>query len=268
MPSHFLGFPMTTVRTLCASLLAAFVALPAAHAELSDEIQVYTDDINEPGKFGLELHVNTTPKGRSTPDYPGEVVPHHGWRIAPEFSYGLTRDWEAGLYLPVSRDASGNTQLAGAKVRLKWLPVKPTEGETGWFFGANGELSRLKQRFSASRTSAELRLMGGWRDAQWLFALNPVFGWNLSDGMRSSTADVALGAKVARTVAKDVALGLEYYSDLGTTKRILPASQQGNVLYAAVDARVHGWDLNVGVGWGLTKSADDLTVKAIVGVPF
>jgi hypothetical protein len=256
-------------RATCAALFSALVltALPA-RAELSDEIQVYTDDINEPGQFGLELHVNTTPRGRRTADYPGEVVPHHGWRLTPEFSYGLTPSWEAGLYLPVSRDASGNTQLAGTKLRLKWLPLKPAEGEAGWFLGANGELSRMKQRFSESRTGFELRLMGGWRSPDWLFALNPVFGWNLSDGMRSRTADVALGAKLARTVARDVALGLEYYSGLGTTRRILPAGQQVNVLYAAVDARVGGYDINVGIGRGLTKGADDLTVKAIVGIPF
>lgn len=258
---------MTMTRALCAALLSALLAMPA-HADLSDEIQVYTDDINDPGQFGLELHVNTTPKGRSTPNYPGEVVPHHGWRFTPEFSYGLAPHWEAGLYLPASRDASGNTQLAGAKVRLKWLPVKPAEGEAGWFLGANGELSRLKKRFSESRTSAELRLMGGWRNADWLLAVNPVFDWNLSDGLRSSTADLSLGTKLARTVAKDVAVGFEVYADLGTTRRILPASEQRHTLYAAVDARVGGLDLNVGVGRGLTKSADDLTLKAIVGIPF
>jgi hypothetical protein len=256
-------------RLLCAALLGGLlIGAQPARAELSDEIQVYTDDINEPGRFGLELHVNTTPKGRRTPDYPGEVVPYHGWRITPEFSYGIAPSWEAGLYLPVSRDASGNTQLAGTKLRLKWLPVKPAEGEAGWFFGANGELSRLKKRFSESRTGFELRLMGGWRDPDWLFAVNPVFGWNLSDGMRSRTADLALAAKVARTVTSDVAVGLEYYSDLGTTRRILPLSQQGNVLYAAVDARARGWDINFGIGRGLTRSADDLTVKAIFGFPF
>ena len=259
---------MTLTRTLGAALLATLVAVPAAHAALSDEIQVYTDDINEPGQFGLELHVNTTPQGRSTPDYPGEVVPHRGWRFTPEFSYGLMPAWEAGLYLPFSRDASGDAQLAGLKVRLKWLPLKPAEGDAGWFAGANVELSRLKKSFSESRTGAELRLMGGWRDPKWLFAANPVFGWNLSDGMRSGTADVSLDLKLARTVAKDWALGLEYYSDLGTTQRILPASQQANTLYAAVDAHIGRFDLNFGIGWGLTKSADDLTVKAIIGIPF
>ena len=256
-------------RALYVALIGALIAaITPAQAELSDEIQVYTDDINKPGQFGLELHVNTTPRGRRLADYAGEVVPHQGWRLTPEFSYGLSENWEAGLYLPVSRDAAGNTQLAGAKLRLKWLPVKPAEGETGWFFGANGELSNLKQRFSESPSSVELRLMGGWRNSEWLLALNPVFGWNLSPGMRSNTADLSLGAKVSRNVAGDLALGLEYYSDLGTTKRILPTGQQGNTLYVALDAQVAGWDLNFGVGRGLTKSADNLTIKAIVGVPF
>jgi hypothetical protein len=248
-------------------LLSATLAVPA-HAELSDEIQVYTDDINAPGEFGLEMHVNTTPKGRRTPEYPGEVVPHHGLRVTPEFSYGINRDWEAGLYLPFSRDASGNTQAAGFKLRLKYLPVRPEEGGRGWFLGANGELSRLKQQFSQSPNSFELRLMGGWRDPDWLLAVNPVFGWNLSSGYRSSTPDVSLGVKVARTVASDVALGFEYYADAGTLRHLQLSSQQAQTLYLALDTKLRNVDLNFGIGWGLTQAADALTVKAIFGFAF
>jgi hypothetical protein len=255
-------------RVVCAAFAALIAFAFPAHAELIDEIQVYTDDINAPGEFGLELHLNTTLHGRRGPDYPGEVVPDRGVRLTPEFSWGLSRDWEAGLYLPVSRDASGNTQLAGAKLRLKWLPLRPEEGATGWFAGANGELSRLNKQFSQSRSSFELRLMGGWHSPQWLFALNPVFGWDLSDGMRSTRADLSVGAKVARTVASGIAAGFEYYSDLGTTDRLLPAGQRAQVLYVALDAHVGGWDLNLGVGHGLTRAADRTTVKAIVGIPF
>jgi hypothetical protein len=256
---------MNRAKALLAGLMGA-IAL-AAHAALIDEIQVYTDDINAPGQFGLEMHVNATPQGRSTPDYPGEVVPDHGVRVTPEFSYGLAPNWEAGLYLPASRDANGNTELAGAKVRLKWLPVRPAEGEAGWFFGANAELSRLKRQFSQSRTSAELRIMSGWRNHDWLFAVNPVFGWNLSGGLRSSTADLSFGTKIARTVAHDVSVGIEYYADAGTTSR--PTLRgQAQTLFGAVDAEFGGWSVNFGVGRGLTRSADKLTVKMIVGVPF
>jgi hypothetical protein len=255
-------------RVSSALVLSLAVAAAPSRAEMSDEIQVYTDEINARGEAGLEVHLNTTPKGRRTPDYPGEVVPHRGWRLTPEFSYGLSKDWEAGLYLPMSRDANGNTQLAGAKLRLKWLPVKPDEGGTGWFFGANGELSRLKRQFSESRTSVELRLIGGWRNADWLLALNPVLGWNLSDGLRSATADVSFGAKAARNVAKDVALGVEYYADAGTTRRLAFSAQQAQVLYAALDARLGEADVNFGIGRGLNSAADAWTVKAIVGIPF
>jgi hypothetical protein len=255
--------------SLAVGIFAAALALALpARAELSDEIQVYTDDINKPGEFGLELHANTTLRGRRTPDYPGEVVPDRGVRLTPEFSWGLSRDWEAGLYLPASRDASGNSQIAGAKLRLKWLPVRPEEGATGWFAGANGELSRLKKQFSESRSTFELRLMGGWRSPEWLLAVNPVFGWSLSDGLRSAAADLSVGAKVARSVGGGVAAGLEYYSDLGTTRRLLAPGERAQVLYVALDARIGGWDFNAGIGHGLTHAADRTTLKAIVGIPF
>ena len=254
---------------LIAAVCCCIATLSApTQAALSDEIQVYTDDINAPGAFGLELHVNATPKGRQVPDYPGESVPHHGLRVTPELSYGLTPTLEAGLYLPTNRDANGRFEMAGAKLRLKWLPLRPEEGASGWFLGANGELSRVKKRFSESRTSFELRLMGGYRQEAWLLAFNPVFGWNLSDGLRSGTPDLSLGTQILRTVAEGFALGLEYYSEFGTTSRALPWSQQSNILFAAMNLSRKGWDFNFGVGWGLTRSADGLTVKAIVGFPF
>jgi len=252
------------VLILCVALAAGPFT---ARAELSDEIQVYTDDINAPGQKGLELHVNTTPRGRRTPDYPGEAVPYHGLRVTPEFSLGLTPTLEAGLYLPTNRDANGHFSLAGMKLRMKWLPLKAEEGGSGLFAGANVELSRLQQRFSESRNSAELRLIGGWRGADWLLAANPVIGVNLSPGYRSGGADLSLGLKAARSVANKLALGLEYYVDIGTTQGRLPAAQQPRSLYLAMDGEIHGWDINAGIGHGLNGATDRLTLKLIVGFP-
>jgi hypothetical protein len=75
------------------ALLAMLGASNPATSAQQDEIQVYTDDINKRGEFGLEWHLNTTPQGRTTPDYPGEITNNHGFRFTPEFSYGLTRTW-------------------------------------------------------------------------------------------------------------------------------------------------------------------------------
>lgn len=247
----------------------AFLLLPAAaSAFLSDEIQVYTDDINAPGERGLEMHVNTTPRGRSIADYPGEVVPNHGLRITPEFSWGLTKTWEAGLYIPSSFDSAGRGSLAGAKLRIKFLPIKGTDEEGGWYLGANGELSRLQQKFSESRNSSELRIMMGYRDPEWLLGMNPVFGWDLSPGLRRGTPDFSLAFKASRKISEKLAIGAEHYADLGTTAHVLPLRDQAHTLYGVVDIDFgKGWGLNFGVGRGLTSAADRYTVKAIVEIP-
>jgi hypothetical protein len=245
----------------------AILAQPV-RAALSDEIQVYTDDINAPREFGLELHANFTPDGRRIPEYPGEVVPHRGLRLTPEFSYGLTGAFEAGLYVPASRDRSGSTSVAGWKARLKWLPIRGSEEEGGWFLGANGELSRLSRKFSASRDGFELRLMGGYRTPGWLVAVNPVFGWDLSPGFREKTPDFAVSMKASRRIAEGLSVGAEYYSGLGRLNKFLPQGEQDNTLYAAIDYEAKSWSLNFGAGRGLTDATDKTTVKAIIGFQF
>lgn len=231
-----------------------------------DEIQVYTDDINVPGQAGLELHLNTTLDGRAQPDYPNEVTPHHGLRLTPEFSYGLNRDFEAGLYLPSERTADGSYLLAGAKLRLKWLPVQPAGKAGGWFLGFNGELSYLPAHFDLDRWGFELRSMIGHRTDRWLLAANPVFGWALSGPDRGGRPEAEFQFKAARTIAPGVAFGPEYYANFGPVGRALPFAEQDHALYAAFDFDLKPWVFNVGLGRGLSSGADKWTLKFIFEV--
>jgi hypothetical protein len=251
-----------------AGLAGALAGSGPARAELQDEIQVYLDDINAPGERGLELHVNTTPAGRAAPGYPGEVVSRHGTRVTAEFSYGLARDWEAGLYVPAVLDAAGRPNLAGGKLRLKWLPVHAAPESGGWFAGANVELSRVAARYDESRFGSELRLMAGRRTDTWILGLNPVFGWSLSDRPASATPDFSVAFKAARRVANGVAVGGEYHAGLGPVDRFVPGAEQDQRLYLTVDVDREPWVLNAGVGYGLTASADRWTVKFIFELPW
>lgn len=254
-------------RWAIAGLLGACLCL-SAHAALPDEIQVYTFDINEPRDFGLEVHVNTTPSGQRIPTYPGEITTHHGWRVTPEFSYGLSKNWEAGLYVPTVRAADGSYYLAGGKLRLKWLPLQIGKDGSGWFAGFNGELGRITQRFDQSRTNLEMRFIAGWKNVDWLLAMNPIFGWALHNGQRQRSPEGTLSLKAARTVAKDLALGFEYYSGYGKVSKILPLEQRDNSLFLALDYEGKPLAFNFGVGRGQTAGADKWTVKAIINVPF
>ena len=235
-------------------------------AAFQDEIQVYDNSINDRGEWGLELHVNTTPSGRSTPDYPGEVPPVHALRTTPELSYGLGRGLEAGLYLPTIVDAAGHVDLAGLKARLKWLPFQTVDGR-GAFGGLNIELSKLAQRYSLSRWTTEARFIVGWRDADWLLVANPTLSFDLSDGQAGGRPAFGLGLKAARKVGEGLAAGLEAYADTGPLGHRLPWQQQDNRLFLALDVDRKPWVFNVGVGRGLTDAADRWTVKAIFSVP-
>ncbi|SDR89527.1 hypothetical protein [Opitutus sp. GAS368] len=252
----------------CRLLLLLAFAAGRLSGVMIDEIQVYTDDLNAPGKFGLELHVNTTLQGRDTPDYPGEITPQHGLRLTPEFSYGLPHGFEAGLYLPAERTGGGSYLLAGSKVRLKWLPVLPDEKLGGWFFGLNGELSYLQARFDQAQWGFELRTMAGYRAPGWLLAANPVLGWGLSGPDKSGRPETELQLKAAREIVRGVSFGPEYYADFGRLGRALPSAAQAHTLYAAFDVDLHPWVFNCGIGRGLTSSADRWTLKFIFEVPW
>jgi hypothetical protein len=248
------------------ALVALGTLATAARADLKDEIQVYADDINAPGEFHLELHLNATPSGRSTPAYPGEITPAHAIRLTPEFSYGISQDWEAGLYLPTLRDGSGSLYVAGAKLRMKWLPIQPHEGR-GAFAGLNVELSQVAARFELDRRSLEARPMLGWRSPEWLVAFNPTLDFALAGPGHSRPADFSPSLKVARTVTDWAAVGLEYYSDLGPVTEIESFGQQMRTLFVAIDVDRKPWVFNFGIGRGFGAENDAWTVKAIFEIP-
>ena len=250
---------------LCAVL--SVVGWVNAYAGLQDEIQVYTDDINQPGEWGVEVHVNTTLKGVTTQSFPGEIVNHHGLRVTPEISRGLSKTVDVGLYIPTVRSSDGNLYAAGAKARLKWLPIQP-DAYSGWFGGINLELGQVKARFSESVRSTEVRTIMGWKNNDWLFAVNPIFGWELSPGYTHGSPDFTLATKVTRKVSPSVSMGVEYYNGKGRLNSFLPSDQQEKSTYVVMDYEGEPFDINFGIGKGSTAVTDTWTVKGIISYPF
>ena len=226
---------------------------------MPDEIQVYTDDLEAPGERGIELHVNTTPSGRTTPDYPGEVVPHHGIRITPEISWGLAPSWDAGIYLPFVHSGDDATFFAGPRFRLKWLPLKPAEGAAGFFAGINWELSFVQERFEQAGRTTEIRPIIGYRGERWLFSFNPILTADLA-GEDKGVLMFAPALKLSRSFSHGTALGLEYYAELGRLSHPAPRDEQSHTVYAVIDTE----RVNFGIGYGLTPASDRWTVKAIL----
>lgn len=242
----------------CASFSPVMLAAP-------DEIQVYTEDMNDPGEFGLELHLNYVIEGAKTPGYEGESPSHHMLQTTPEFSYGISKNWEAGMYVPVAYEENGNLYGNGLRLRMKYM-VTPAPG-SALFMGFNTEIGYSNKRVSESEWGVELRPIIGVRTEKWLLSFNPILNMDLSPDF-SHRAQFEPALKVSRILMEGLHAGLEYYGEYGYTNDILPASQRVNYLYAAVDIEKRDFDINFGIGWGDSNAPDSLIVKAIIAYPF
>lgn len=247
-----------------ATLLLLTAAQPASAAP--DEIQVYTEEMDDPGEFGLELHLNYVPKGRREASYPGEIASEHRVQVTPEFSYGLTKNLEAGLYLPFSYSAKdGELHGNGMRFRLKF--IAPRDSDHGFYWGLNGEYGWSAHRVSESHLGLELRPIIGYHDDDWQISFNPILDTDLStNASRQPKFEPAL--KVTHTVFEGLNAGLEYYGEYGPVRHMLPTSERTHYLYGVVDVDMHGFDMNFGIGRGIKNAEDQWVVKAIIAFPF
>ena len=252
---------------LMLGMLAGCTGIFAGNAAQAapDEIQVYTDEMNEPGEYGVELHVNYVLDGAKVPSYEGESPSHHMLQTTPEFSYGISKNWEAGMYVPVAREENDNLYGNGLRLRMKYIAT-PGDGSS-MFWGLNTEVGYSNLRVAESEWGMELRPIIGYRSDNWLLSFNPILNMNLSDSFNHQPQfEPAL--KVARKVAEGVQAGLEYYGEYGYANNLLPVSERVNYLYAAMDIEKHDFDINFGIGRGDSNASDNWIAKAIIAFPF
>jgi hypothetical protein len=236
----------------------------AAHAA-PEEIQVYIDDMSDPGQFGLDVHTNDVATGSSSRDYPGEQSPLHRFRVTPEFAYGLTPNIELGAYLPLATlDGDGRVGLYGAKLRIKFIAPK-AQGQN-WFWGANLEIGAETHQLDENPYNAELKGIAGFRSGPWLAAFNANVDFKLS-GPVATRASLDLDAKVSYALSKTLAVGFETYNGAGEFGRLGDFGHSEASSFATIDKSFGRWDVNFGIGSGYGGNRDRLIIKAIIGVP-
>jgi hypothetical protein len=256
-------------------LLASSVLLAAPSAKATDpfEIQVYEPDLNEPGHFGAELHVNYGLQGHKTPEYEGQIAPHHVGRMTLEPALGVTKWLELGAYLQSFVDSDFGVHWGGVKLRAKMVPYR--KPGSPWFYGLNVEIGRVPKTVDAEGWANELRPIFGYDDGHWLFDVNPIFGYALS-GPEKFRPELEPCAKAAWNTQRGFRLGLEYYSGLGLLNEgLTPRRLQEHMLYVVFDRanpagnESDGWEVNVGLGRSLTDASPNTwSLKAIVGRAF
>jgi hypothetical protein len=248
---------------LLACLALALVATPRILAAQSDEIQVYDGGLAARGVFNLTLHNNFTPSGVVAEAFPGAIVADKSWNGVPEWAYGVTDFFEAGLYMPLYSVATRNNKtsamLDGFKVRL--LFAVPHADDRTFFYGANFEFSYNATQWDAKHFTSEIRPIVGLHLHPVDIIVNPILD-NSYDGLKN--LDFAPATRIAYNVTDAWALAVEEYDDFGPLHQFYSASQQAHQLFAVIDHTMRGLDIEAGAGFGLTDASDALTLKLIL----
>jgi hypothetical protein len=253
------------VRLTPLAALAAWLAAAVPAAAADEEVQVYMDEIGQPGRLGLDIHTSYVFDGDPAPEVPGGQSPVHRWRMTPEWGFALTPNLELGAYLPLmTLEGSGRLQAAGAKGRVKF--IAPRAADQSWWWGLNLEIGRVNHTLDLNPWNGELKGIWGMRKGRLTLALNANLGFVVS-GPAPEPATLEIASKIAWRVSEGLDVGVESYNGLGPLAHLGPVSQEGHATYAVAEKSFGKWDLNLGVGHGYGANLDGWLVKAVIGVP-
>lgn len=252
-------------RLVLVLLMLALAAIGTGARAQTDEIQVYDGNIADQGQFEVEFHNNFTPIGRRTADFPGGVVPNHALNGVPEFSYGVTDWFEAGLYLPVYTVTSkGRVEFDSTKIRA--LFVTPYAAQRTFFYGVNFELSYNARHWEETTLSGEMRPIAGLHLGDWDLIVNPIID---TDFKGVGKLDFAPAERVAYNLSPFWAVALEHYADFGPLRAFDTFDRQGQTLFAVADYKQEDqYNVEFGLGHGFTHGSDDLVLKLMIGIDY
>ena len=236
------------------------LALPALARAQADEIQVYDGGLASPGTFNLTIHNNFIARGLKDVPFEGGVSAHRSFNGVPEWAYGVTSWFEAGLYLPLyTNDRNEGFGLDGFKLRA--LFAKPGNDDRKFIYGVNFEFSVNARRWDEKRVSSEMRPIVGWHFGKVDLIFNPIVD-TAYDGF--GKLEFVPAVRLAWNVKPKWQAAIEEYAYLGHFEDFLPGREQGHQICAVVDHSGKTWDVQFGVGLGLTDASDKLTFKMIL----
>jgi len=143
--------------------------------------------------------------------------------------------------------------------------VSPHAAQRNFLYGVNFEFSNETPPFSQSRFSMEIRPIIGVRNEEYEFIVNPIVDVHFGTYAEQHFTPAA---RLARKFGDELFAGFEYYSDLGQIGSFNRFADQQHTLFAVTDFKLGDFDVNFGVGYGLTPASDRLVVKSIIGYAF
>jgi len=264
---------IVTARTLLLAVLFAILTgeagiLPSSIALAQDnyEIQVYGAETIEAHRTMVELHSNVALQGSK--DIVDGVLPtEDAWHETIEITHGFNAWFETGFYVFTSIQPGRGWTWVGDHIRPRFrIPAS-----WGWpvGVGVSNEIGYQRPIFSANTWTWEIRPIIDRTQGRWYFAFNPALERALHGKDTNRGFEFSPNFKIAYSFTRQVTGGLEYYGSMGPITGFDPLREQQQQIIPAIDLNLSpDWEINFGVGIGVTSSTDHLMMKMIVGYRF
>jgi hypothetical protein len=196
----------------------------------------------------------------------------HAYTSETAFAYTFTDWYQLTVAVPVS--LSGITGVVPYNqgetfswngVTVRNLFITPEADKRDVFYGVSVQFAYTPQNaaFPALANtntlfSAGLTPIIGFHHDGYELILSPTLAFGLGSGAMTALAPAA---RLTRKITDTFDVGIEYASTLGQVGSIAPSSQQAHVVYGITDFKLGAFDVNLGVGYGLTTSSNGLAMK-------
>lgn len=244
------------------------LTLGAARSAAQDnyEIQVYGADLVDPGHTMVELHSNFTVDGSKTVEdgvRPTEDAEHE----TIEITHGFTPWFETGFYIFTSARNGDGWDWVGDHIRPRFSIPDSWHWPVG--LSLSNEFGYQRHAFSADTWTWEIRPIIDKKLGPWYWAFNPSFDRSFHGPGVNQGFVFSPNFKFSYDFSKKVSGGLEYYGSLGPVTGFDPVRDQQQQIFPAIDLNFSPrWEVNFGVGVGMTHSTDHLIAKMILGYRF
>jgi len=244
-------------------LFSLFLFSQHLAAQDNYEIQVYSAPTMTKGQTMFELHSNFTAQGEQQL-LKGVRPSYHSVHETLEITHGISENFELGFYLFTNYTSGYGYQIIGSHLRPRISAPEKWKLPVGLSLSA--EFGYQRMDYSPETWNIEFRPIIDKTIGKLYVSLNPVLGVQLKGIDKQSAPDFSPNIKASYAFTKKWSLGTEYYGNLGSLNHFESGPSQNHALFLVADLYLHPkWEINLGPGWGLTKSTDGLVIKLLVG---
>jgi len=246
--------------------LTALLCPARSLAQDNYEIQVYGADTVEPRSTMVEFHTNLTAQGEKNV-VNGVQPTNHAVHETIEITQGWNDWFETGFYIFTSARSGDGWDWVGDHIRPRFRIPEKWHWPVG--LSLSNEIGYQRRQYSVDTWTWEIRPIVDQKVGRWYWSLNPTLDRSFHGESVNQGVVFSPNFKFSYDFTPKVAGGLEYYGSVGPVTGFDAVSQQQHQIFPAIDLNIAPhWEINFGLGVGVTGATDHLIAKMILGYRF